>query len=81
VFGAMFGSRVRGITMNFFLTNTLCKEQGHYHNRYGAGATPPSGLPLDAGRSRPVSQVGPLTRTKKSTSSGQAWPGKETRND
>jgi hypothetical protein len=70
VFGAMFGSRVRGITMNFFLTNTLCKQQGQYQNRYGAGATPPSGLPLDAGRSRPLSQVGPRTRTKTSTSSG-----------
>jgi hypothetical protein len=41
--------------MNFFLTNTLCEQQGHYQNRYGAGATPPFGLPLDAGRSRPVS--------------------------
>jgi hypothetical protein len=41
--------------MNCFLTNTFCKQQGHYQNRYGAGATPPFGLPLDAGRSRPVS--------------------------
>jgi hypothetical protein len=41
--------------MNFFLTNTLCKEQGHYHNRYGAGATSVKRKPEGWGRSRPVS--------------------------
>lgn len=49
----MVGSGVSKKWSNYLITMKMQMNQGQYQNRYRAGATPPFGLPLDAGRSRP----------------------------